>query len=168
MTYYNKLVKATPHDNSSSKSSNITFNVKEQPHHIMVQFVTLNGKGLVSYQSGNVSLTEGGVSKSIKLILQPVNTEKLNVVGDFFYLQNSRNNKYLRVSVDGYLTEVAGIDNQEQSSYIFNLLKDKGFYILQNQERYLNHDDTVLKFKNKSESIGVAKLFRIKLNYQLN
>jgi hypothetical protein len=167
LTYYNKLVKATHDDNSASKSNNITFKIEEHPHQILIQFITLNGKGIVSYQSGNVTLTEGGVSKSIKFILQPVNHDKLNLIGDSFFLQNSRNNKYLKVNTDGFLTEEVGVNNQESSSYRFLLIKEKGLYSLQNQEQYLNHDDTVLKFKNKSESIGVGKLFKIKINYQL-
>lgn len=167
LTYNNKLVKATPDDNSSSKSNNITFKIQEQSYNIIVQFVTLTNKGFVSYQSGNVSLISGGLSKSTKYILEPVSSEKLNLVGDLFYLRNTRNNKYMKVNVDGFLTEEVGVNNQESGMYQFLLTKDKGFYIIQNGEKILNQDDKVLKFKTKPESIGANKLFRIKINYQL-
>ena len=136
LTYNNKLVKATPDDSSSSKSNNITFKIQEQSYNIIVQFVTLTNKGFVSYQSGIVSLISGGLSKSTKYILEPVSFEKLNLVGDLFYLRNTRNNKYMKVNVDGFLTEEVGVNNQESSMYQFLLTKDKGFYIIQNGEKF--------------------------------
>ena len=114
-----------------------------------------------------MALIDGGLPKSIKFILQPVNQEKLNLVGDLFYLQNSRNNKYLKVNTDGFVIESSGINSQEANQYQFLLLKDKGFYVIQNQEKYLNNDNDVLKFKHKTESIGANKLFKIKINYRL-
>ena len=71
------------------------------------------------------------------------------------------------VDESGYLVERPTLDSFMSQNYKFVLEEENGFIVIENQSRYLNKVKNQLQLKNKSDSIGTDKLFRIKVTYDL-
>jgi hypothetical protein len=147
--------------------NNSTFRIKDVNSQVVIRFESINKKVLKSYQSNNVVLMNDKLSNATKYILKPVNESKINLVGDFFHLQNKNTGNYLFVDESGYLIEKTNFDSFNSNNYKFVFEEENGFYVIENQGRYLNIVKNQLQLKDKDKSIGTSKFFRVKINYEL-
>lgn len=167
LTFSNKVLRGIPKSINPSAQNNSTFRIKDIDHQLLVRFVSIDQKVIKSYQSKNVVLTNDKLSKATKYIVKFVNDSKANLVGDFFYLQNKKSKNYLFIDESGYLIEKSTFDSFNLNNYKFVLEEENGFYVIENQGRYLNKVKNQLQLKDKAKSIGTSRFFRVKLNYEL-
>ena len=167
LTFSNKILRGIPKSIEPSVQNNSTFRIKDVNSQVVIRFVSINKKVLKSYQSNNVVLMNDKLSNATKYILKPLDKSKRNLVGDFFHLQNKNTGNYLFVDESGYLIEKPNFDSFNSNNYKFVFEEENGFYVIENQGRYLNIVKNQLQLKDKAKSIGTSKFFRVKINYEL-
>lgn len=167
LTFNNKTLRGVPKSVEPSVQNNSTFKIKEIKSSVIIQFTTVDRKILKANSNGNVVLFSNNISKATKYIIKPIDNAKRSLVGDFFYLQNKMNGNYLIIDESGYLVEKVFFDEFMSQNYKFVLEDENGFFAIENQGRYLNKVNNQLQLKNKADSIGTDKLFRIKVTYDL-
>jgi len=166
-TFSNKILRGVPKSIDASNLNNGTFKVREVSNLMTIRFISIDNKIMVSYASGNVVLNKGKLSKATKYIITPVVENRSSLLGDYFYLKNRKTGKNLMVDESGYLNEKTMTEDADKENYKFILIDENGFFVIENQKQYINQVNNQLMLKDKSKSIGIKKLFKIKVNYEL-